>query len=352
MTTFWWIVIFMIVVASAAAAYYFYVRRSSKEKPASDESYVEALRALLDGNQTLAFLKLKETVTGDSNNIDAYLRLVALFRQRGMHSKALQLSTDLSLRQTIGPADKVRVLYSLADDHLAAGRLEAAEGILQNLAQMSGQKSTATKKLVELYERMERWEDAFKTGHEFLNLSRERDKSSLAKYKLRLGERMMANGDLHKARLEFKEALKLDPKSAEAVLGLGDAYEKEGRLEDAVKAWRQMIDVSPTKAELVFGRLKKALFDLGRFGEIEDLYNKVLERDKDNLAALTGLATLAEKKGDTLLAVETYNQILETKPDYRPALAGLLKLYRDEKKFGEAAQVIERTVKTLLPIDK
>jgi len=352
MTTFWWIVIFLIVVASAAAAYYFYVRRPSKEKPASDESYVEALRALLDGNQTLAFLKLKETVTGDSNNIDAYLRLVALFRQRGMHSKALQLSTDLSLRQTISPADKVRVLYSLADDHLAVGKLEAAEGILQNLTQMSGQKSTATKKLVELYERMERWEDAFKSGHEFLNLSRDRDKSPLAKYKLRLGEKLMVNGDLHKARLEFKEALKLDPKSAEAVLGLGDAYEKEARLEDAVKAWRQMIDISPTKAELVFGRLKKALFDLGRFGEIEDLYNNVLERDRDNLAALTGLATLAEKKGDSLLAVETYNQILETKPDYRPALAGLLKLYREEKKFGEAAQVIERTVKTLLPIDK
>lgn len=352
MTTFWWIVILLIVVAAAAAAYIYYVRRPFMEKPASDESYVEALRALLDGNQTLAFLKLKETVTSDSNNIDAYLRLVGLFRQRGMHSKALQLSTDLSLRQTISPPDKVRVLYSLADDHIASGKLEAAEGILQSLTHMSEQKSTATKKLVDLYERMQRWDDAYKTGQGLLNLTRERDKSSLAKYKLKVGEELMSDGEFHKARLEFKEALKLDHKSADAVLGLGDAYEKEGRLEDAVKAWRQIIDVSPTRAELVFGRLKKALFDLGRFGEIEDLYNKVLERDRDNLAALTGLATLAEKKGDTVLAVETYNQILETKPDYRPALAGLLKLYREEKKFGEAAQVIERTVETLLPIDR
>lgn len=352
MTTFWLTVLIVAVVTAAVGAYYYYVRRPNKEKPASDESYIEALRALLDGNHTLAFLKLKETVTGNSNNIDAYIRLVTLFRQRGMHAKALQLSTDLSLRQTIDPVDRVRVLYSLADCYIASDKLDAAEDTYKRLLQMHEQKKTAMKRLVDLYEKMGRWEDAYKMGLDSLNLSHERDRSSLAKYKLKMGEALIVNGEYHKARLEYKEALKLDSKSADAVLGLGDAYDKEGRLEDAVRAWRQIIEVSPKKSEIVFGRLKKALFDLGQFGEIEDLYNKVLERDRENLAALTGLATLAEKKGESLQAVEMYNQILEAKPDYRPALAGLLKLYREEKRFGEAAQVIDRTVESLLPVDK
>ena len=167
-----------------------------------------------------------------------------------------------------------------------------------------------------------------------------------------MGDKRFSEGEFHKARVEYKEALKLDPTCAAAVVGIGDAYEKEGRLEDAAKAWKRIVDVNPKKAELVFSRLQKALFDLGKFGEIEDLYRKVLEKDKNNLGALTGLANLAEKKGDKLQAEEIYYNILEIKPDYRPALVGLLKSYREQNKLSEAVQVINRTVEILTPADQ
>lgn len=351
MTIFWWIVIFVVVAAAGAGAY-FYMRRSKKERILPDESYIQALCALLDGNHTLAFLKLKETVTHNSNNIDAYLRLASLLRQRGMHAKSLQLSSDLSLRQTLSDADKVRVMYSLAEDYESNGKLEAAEDLLKQLVPISGQKASASKKLVELYERLERWEDAYKAGSDYLDASKNRDKSSLSKYRLRMGQALMSSGEFHKARVEFKEALKLEPTFADAVVGLGDACEKEGQLEDAAKAWRRIVDVNPQKADLVFARLQKVLFELGQFGEMEDLYNQVLERDKENFGALTGLATLLEKKGDKTQAESTYLQILEAKPDYRPALVGLLRLYHEQNKFNEAAQVIDRTVETLTPVDQ
>ncbi len=353
MTTFGWIVVAAIaIVVAAGGIYYYYFRRQLRDNVSPDGNYVEALRALLDGNQTLAFLKLKETVTHDSNNIDAYLRLAAILRQRGMHAKALQLSMDLSIRQNISAADRVRVLYNLAEDHVIAGKMEAAESIYKQLLLMSGQKPTATQKLVELYERMGRWNEAFKAAQNYLDLTDNRDKSSLCKYKMRIADELVASGEYHKARTEFKEALKLNKECAEAVVGLGDAYDKEGRTEDAVKAWRKIIDVAPEKAELVFERLRKALFDLGQFGEIEELYAKVLERDNDNVAALTGLANLSEKKGDPAQAEDTYHRILEIKPDYAPAIVGLLKLYREGKRFGEAAQVIDKTVDSILTVDK
>jgi lipopolysaccharide biosynthesis regulator YciM len=353
MTTFAWIIVAVVVVAAAAGGvYYYYFRGPLRDKVSPDDSYVEALKALLDGNHTLAFLKLKETVTHDSNNIDAYLRLAALLRQRGMHAKALQLGTDLGIRQNVSAAERVRILYNLAEDHLVADNAESAEGIYRQLLQMSGQKPTATQKLVELYERTGRWNDAFKASQNYLDLTGNRDKSSLSKYKIKIATNLVSDGEFHKARVEFKEALKLDKKCVEAVVGLGDAYEKENRTEDAVKAWRQIIDVAPEKAELVFERLRKSLFDLGQFGEIEELYVKVLERDNDNVAALTGLANLSEKKGDPAHAEDTYHRILEIKPDYAPAIVGLLKLYREEKRFGDAAQVIDRTVDSLLAVDK
>jgi len=347
----WWIVIILALAVGAGIVYYIYVRRPLQEKATPQDSYIQALRALLDGNHTLAFLKLKESVTYDSNNVDAYIRLAALLRQKGMKSKSLQLSIDLNMRETISPVDKVRVLYNLSEAYIASGDLDSAEGILKQLTRMSGQKATASKLLLGLYEKMGRWEDAYKVGLDYLSAANISDRSSLAKYRIKIGQKLVEEKEFHKARLEFKEALKLDRLCVEAVVMIGDAYEKESRLEDAVKSWRQILEISPRRSELVFARLRKALFDLGQFGEIEALYNKVLEKDKDNLAALTGLATLAEKKGDLTQAEETYLQILDSKPDYRPALAGLLKLYREENKFGEAAQVINRTVETLNPAE-
>ncbi len=353
MTGFWWIVLIIVVVAGASGAiYYYFVRVPKKERVSPDESYIQALRALLDGNTSLAFLKLKETITHDSNNVDAYLRLVALLRQRGMHSKALQLSVDLSLRQTVSGADRARIMYNLAEDYIANDKFKAAEGVLEELHQIRSQKASASKKLVRLYEKLGRWDDAYRACSDYLSSTGSSDKSPLSKYRIRTGTALLNNSEYHKARMEFKEALKLEPSCAEAVVGLGDAYEKEGRLEDAAKAWRRIVDVNPQKAELVFGRLQKVLFDLGQFGEIEDLYDQVLDKDKENLGALTGLATLSEKKGDRMQAESTYLQILDNKPDYRPALVALLKLYREQNKFSEAAEVIDRTLQTLIPVDK
>jgi lipopolysaccharide biosynthesis regulator YciM len=352
MTLFWWIVLIVLVAGGAAGVVYLYFRSSMKERVEPDESYVQALRALLDGNHTLAFLKLKETVTHDSNNIDAYLRLASLLRQRGMHSKSLQLSADLNLRQTVSDAERARIMYSLAEDYELNGKLDAAEKVLKQLAQIGSQRGTASRRLVDLYEKLGRWEDALKACSDYLDATRNRDKSSLSKFRLHMGQDLLAQGEFHKARVEFKEALKLEPSCADAVVGLGDAYEKEGRLEDAAKAWRRIVDVNPRKAESVFSRLQKVLFELGQFGEMEDLYDQVLERDKENLGALTGLATLLEKKGDRAQAEATYLQILDSKPDYRPALVGLLRLYHEQNKFNEAAQVIDRTVEALIPIDQ
>ena len=154
---------------------------------------------MLDGNQTLAFLKLKETVTHDSSNIDAYLRLAALLRQRGMNQKALQLSNDLYLRESVSESERVRILYNLAQDYEGLEKFEAAEKILKQIAGMSSQKATATRRLMDLFEKMGRWEEAFRAGEDYYSMSKIKDRSPLARFKLRMGDRLMSEGEYHKA---------------------------------------------------------------------------------------------------------------------------------------------------------
>jgi lipopolysaccharide biosynthesis regulator YciM len=108
---------------------------------------------------------------------------------------------------------------------------------------------------------------------------------------------------------------------------LGDAYEQEGRLDEAVESWKQLITAVPQKAYLVFDRLKKTLFDQGRFGEMVRIYRELLEQDADNVKALKALAEIQEKKGDFQDAIENCRKVLHIQPDNLAARQLMIKIY-------------------------
>lgn len=341
------VLLVLVIVALSGAIFYLY-RRNPKARLSPQETYMEALKALLNNDRSTAFLRLKETVMADTNNVDAYLRLAGLLRQRGNVKKSLQIDSDLNMRQNLTHYEHGEVLQALAEDYMALAQFDAAEKILNQLKDFPDRKHIALKKLVSLYSRKKDWRKAFQHQSELLKLQYIDDKSSLADLRFKHGVELMEQGQYHDARMEFKDALKYNPKLVEAVVAIGDSYDKEDKLVDAVKAWKQIIDVDPSRADIVFGRIQKVLFDLGQFSEMEDLYNQVLEKDVKNLHAILGLASLAEKRGESGLAEEYYNQALDIKSDYLPALLGLIRLYQNQQRTEDAARVINRTAEAFL----
>ena len=319
-----------------------------REKLSPHETYLEALKALLNNDKTTAFLRLKETVLADSKNVDAYLRLTDLLRQKNLPRKALQIDSDLNLRQNLSSYERAEVLMSLSEDYIALSQYDAAEDTLRELKNYPDRKASASGKLVKLFARKNDWRKAFDHQVEYLKLQNIDDKSSLAEIKLKHGHQLQDEEKYHEARVEYKDALKYNPDLAEAVVAIGDSYEKQDKLPEAVKAWRRIVDVDPAQADKVFNRVQKVLFDLGQYSEIEVFYNHVLEKDQKNLQALLGLASLAEKRGESPLAEDYYNQILEINPEYLPALLGLIRFYQRQKRTDDAARVINKTAQAFL----
>ena len=97
--------------------------------------------------------------------------------------------------------------------------------------------------------------------------------------------------------LIFKEAINMDPACVQAYIKIGDSYTLENRLEDAVAVWQKLLKTVPEAANAVLGRLKKALFDLGRFGDISTVCEEILETSPKNLEARLTLADYHLKKG-------------------------------------------------------
>jgi tetratricopeptide (TPR) repeat protein len=70
----------------------------------------------------------------------------------------------------------------------------------------------------------------------------------------------------------------------------------DGKLEEAVAAYRESIKTDPTFTEAMHG-LARALQDLQRYDEAIAVAQKITELDADDVLAHTSLSVLYQKKG-------------------------------------------------------
>lgn len=314
------------------------VRHKRLKRLKTGTYYMEALKDLIRGNEENAFRNLKKTVAEDTGNIDAYLKLGDIFRGRGELEKALQIHRQLTVRTDLSSQNRMELLKSLVLDYLENRKEERAITTLKELLSMDRKNLWGHRKLLGQYERQGDWNQALSTQEEILKIAGSKDDSLLALYEVQIANQLMAKDDFHRARLKYKDALRRDRYCVAAYLGLGDAYQKENRLDDAIENWKALLITIPKKAYFVFGCLEKALYEKGQFGEVAKLYRDLLERDPANIRALLALANIYDKKGDIDEAIKSCEKVLEIDPGSAAARQFLVKLYQQR---GDQAKVIE-----------
>ncbi len=322
--------------------------RKARRRPTL-ELYIEGLKALISGDDNLAFQRFKQVVSEDTNNIDAYLKLGDLFRKKNQLEKAFQIHRELTLRSNLINEQKKDILKSLACDYIDANSHEKAIATLDELERFDKHNLWTLEKLLEQYEILEKWEEAFEVANKIYKVKGEKDKKSLAYYKLLAGLKQAAEKEYHRARIFYKEALNYDENSALAFVLIGDAYYEDQRLDDAVQFWKKLLEVKPEAGFLVYYKLEKTLFEMGNFGEIIKIYNQILEKYPKDIFARFGLANIYEKKGDLQEAIATYKEILDIKPDYIPAIQSLITLYRQKGMSTQALNVVSELAGAFAP---
>ena len=338
--------IFWAVALGVAAAAILWTQTHKRRASQAPRLYLEALRAIVVGDDHTAFERLKAVVNEDSNYLDAYLKLGDLLRRRGRHDRAIRVHEDLTLRLGMPKDDVVAVQKSLAQDYLAAGKPAEAESALRKILELQKDHQWAVEKLVHLLEQDGRFEEAYETRRDALKRAGQSDGHLLALYKALEGLKVSANGKGHEARLSLKEALGHDAKCLPALLYLGDSYWREGRHEEAVEWWTKFAESEPRAAHVVFERLRKAYFELGQFGEITQVYEHTLEADPKNTPALLGLAELALKKGEYDNALAQFRHVLDIDSDNVAARAGIVRVLVEQKRLRDASNEIDALLET------
>lgn len=340
-----YVLAFILLLAVTTGLYALIDRFFEKKVKSESAVYVEALRDLLDGRDESAFSKLRQSVAEDSENLDAYLRLGQLLRDYGKPERALQVHKDLTLRGALKPAQKALVLQQLAADYLALNNLDMAEAAAKELLQYDSGNRWAHARLLEIQQKAEKWEEAYDTAVSLLKIESNKSKKPLAVFKYKMGMSLFKKREYHKARVLFKEALGLDPKYAEAYVVIGDSYTLEGRHEDAVNFWGKMIETVPEESHQVLERLQKALYDLGRFGDIEQICQRIMEQVPNDTAAKLTLANIYKKKGELDSAERLLAEVVETNTGDVNVVMQLVRLYlekRENQKLDRLFRTVER----------
>jgi lipopolysaccharide biosynthesis regulator YciM len=341
-----YLLLILVLLFGALAFYFLYERYYRKAGTSEPSLYVEALRNLLDGKHEAAFTKLRQVVAEDSNNIDAYLRLGQILRDHNRADRALQVHKDLTLRFGLSRTEKVSILRDLASDYLALNEINTAEAALAELLSLDPENHWAYTQRIKLQEKAGQWEGAYETAVQILKLESNKSKKPLARFKFMSGEQLFKQREYHKARVAYKDAIGLDPTYVQAYLAVGDSYYEEERFEDAVNFWIKLITAVPEQGHLVIDRLKNTLFDLGRFGEIVEICQSILEHSPKNIEARRALAEFYEKKGDLDSAAETLELMIEDQPDDSRAVLELVRIYlekNDRSRLVDLRRTLERS---------
>lgn len=303
-----------VAVLAALAIAYAYINRRL-EKQGEEDPFVAGLEAMLRRDWKQALHHLKLAVERDSDHIRAYLKLGRVHRELGDLQRAVKIHRGLTVRSGLSGADRAAIQLELARDLQRLGRREDA--LVEVAKAVSADRKNVEAHLVrlELQESLDRWEEALDTLKRIESLTQSDQKVRRSQILVEQARQKIEAGSGRPGRILVKDALKLNPGCASAYLLMGDSYESEERIDEAIAYWEKLPFEAPEHAALVFERLERVYFENGRFGEMERFYARVIETRPESPDAYLALAGFYERKGSYRDAVRVLDQGLEKNRD-------------------------------------
>jgi tetratricopeptide (TPR) repeat protein len=150
-----------------------------------------------------------------------------------------------------------------------------------------------------------------------------------------LGNALSAQGKLDDAIAAYRQAIALDPKYAPAHTNLGLALSKQGKVDEAIAKYRQAIHIDPTDAHAHAG-LGSALDKQGKMDEAIAEYRQAIALDPKDAPAHHNLGLALAEQGKLDEAIAEFRQAIALDPKYAPAHHNLGLALTKQGKVDEA----------------
>ncbi len=302
--------------------------------------YVEALYALIEGRKDDAYSLLSSAVRNGEDDIDAYIQLGNLMRERGHADKALQLHRGLTVRPGLGFDDEKAVQIAIAQDLASLGKTERAVAALETVRRKR-KDADVLAALQELYHTRGDYENSYDTLRDLSRIDNSITPLMRSSYLTSIACMKIESGDIDGAAKYLDKARKEDASCPGALyLSAGLAMDK-GDLDRAVRMWEDLLSVDMGSFPEVAARLEKALFESGRFDELEGILSRLLEKYPAESLLLSTLAGFYAKKGEISRGIDLLEGERGRVSGNNKLAVSLASLYIKSGRTDEALSVLE-----------
>jgi lipopolysaccharide biosynthesis regulator YciM len=302
-------IIFAIIIAISLLWLSYFYFKPSKGKHINN-TYTEALNAMLLADKRKAISLLSNVVKKDSSHIDAYLQLGNLLRDEEP-GRAIKIHQMLTVRPSVSKETKIEILKSLALDYEKTSELSKAKSEAEKIVEIDKANQWANSFLLSISEKMEDWDYAELKAKELQKIKGFNESINLSKYTLKKGLEYFKINNMTEAETLFRKAINESPNFGLPYRYLGDIMHLNRDLVKAVEYWEKYMDLEPIESANVFDRIETALFDLGRYSEVENFYRKVLDKNSEDVNAGQRLANVLNEKGENKAAITLIDQFIE-----------------------------------------
>ncbi len=264
---------------------------------------------MLRADKRKAIAILTDIVKQDSDHIDAYLQLGSMLRDDDPQ-RALKIHQMLTVRPSLDRKTRIEIYKSLAMDYETIGDLKRSKSEAEHILSLDKQNQWALSFLLRLGEKLKDWDYAEIKAKKLQKITGDYDDEELAKYLVFRSQEKIKRNEFEEAESILNDAIKKAPKFGLPYKYIGDIKMAKRELVQAVEYWEKFINLSPEDSHKVFDNMESALFDLGRYSEVENFYRKVLEKDSTNIVGSLRLANVLNEKGEDQAAIKLIEGII------------------------------------------
>ncbi len=306
-------IILSILVIAIGTSLFFYYKKKPLIKNNSNKLYTEALNMLVRGDSQNAIRLLRDVVKQDTNHLDAYLQLGDILRDEGNSQNAIKIHQSLTVRPGLDDKLQIQIHQSLAKDYLSLNEISLAKKEAEMILNIDKKEFWATEFLLDLAEKSHDWAQA---AHLIKTIdSNNSDITRLARFKVYEGMGKFENDDRKGAEQCFNKAIEIAPNFGLPHLYLGNLFSENRNLVKALEHWEQYALLDLKNGSSIYSKIESALFDLGRFSEVEKFYQRALKNNPRNLDALAKIANVLEEKGERQKALDLVEDALSQHQD-------------------------------------
>lgn len=274
-----------------------YKKKRSSQTVGAEVSprFVQGINFLLNEEPDKALDVFLETPSLDAQAAETFLALGKMFRNRGEVNRALRLHQHLVARPDLTNAQRQTAMLALGEDFFAAGLLDRAESVFNELLKTYPKNTAACIPLRRIYEQLHEWEKALALTEYSVTDKTERIQL-MAHYLCEQVEELLAKNQLFQVDEKLKKALNIYPQSARVQTLLAELALARGERAAALKYFRQALTYDQ---RLLNSLVKRLLTVFTQPVELQQLYEVVSTeyRRKPDSKMLPALASIAQAIG-------------------------------------------------------